>query len=83
MSVQFREHRGSYLDSMNTVRTVYTFAELCKIIGDLYGGRKYGGTVRPEDVSIVQYLSPDTRNGWRTFVVTYQGDVVGFTNGAL
>lgn len=74
--VQFREHRGSLTDSMETLQTFKTKADLVRYLQ---------GAVNPEieasDLEIEEYAGPDPRIGWMmTYIVLLDGMPIGFTD---
>lgn len=69
--MKFRWHRGSYEESMATVQTFSSRAELEKIVG---------GPVTLKDYGLRRL---DRRNGWDTWIVlNAEGDAVGMTDGS-
>jgi hypothetical protein len=78
---QFREHRGALLESMRTVRTVKSMAELRAICRGLLGA--YGSVPSDDQIKMRPY-GYDGRIKWHTYIVTVEGyGVVGFTDGPL
>lgn len=66
----YREHRGSLVDSMKTVREMATFSELENHIQRIYG---------PGEIIVTEYCY-DGRIKWKTHIVSLDGRAVGFTN---
>ncbi len=67
----YRDHRGSLVDSMKTVREMLTFNELKNHIESIHG----------EGEIVVKEYCYDGRIKWNTHIVTHDGKAVGFTNG--
>lgn len=74
--VKFREHRGSLADAMETVIEVKSLDELRK---HLYKVMPYkrGALLK------VEFYTYDERINWNTYLVTLDGNAVGYTNGEL
>lgn len=84
VSIQFREHRGSFEESMATLKKFNSINEVLRYAASIV--RPYDPHVSLSDITITPYSSvPDVRAGWdNTFVVNCsfgntQG-VIGFTN---
>lgn len=77
--MKFREHRGSFAESMKTVVDVKDRAELLREVQRvLYPLPVVDFSIRPYGEG------PDRRTGWNTYVVTVDGyGVAGFTDGPL
>ena len=82
--IKFREHRGSLADSMETLTYCADRNGLIgcirRLLGEWVTGNFDAGLLRIEKYG----EGIDDRNGWDTYVVTYDGfGVVGFTDGAV
>jgi hypothetical protein len=83
MPIKFREHRGTLIDSMETVVEVGSKQELVKVISERLGIYSHGINISMDTIQINPY-GFDTRIGWDTYIVTLANyGVVGFTNGKL
>ncbi len=82
MSFLFRSHRGSFDDSMETVKE---FEDREKFLEFLKEEMKHWPC--PFDGHLVQvepYCIFDERNNWSTYIVTMEGyGVLGFTDGCV
>lgn len=72
MIIRFREHRGSFFDSMATSQPVDDMEHLTSIVNRIYGS----GVVQ-----VKPYGGIDHRNNWDTQAVTLNDQIVGFTSG--
>lgn len=70
----FRLHRGSLQESMATCREVNGLFELVEILT--------ANEIGPGKIEIKPY-GRDNRIGWDTYIVTVDGNAVGFTNGPV
>lgn len=70
----FRFHKGGLAESMETVIPINCLADIAVAL-------KEKGW--PEGEIKVEYYCVDNRIGWTTYVVTLDGDAVGFTNGKV
>ncbi len=70
--IKFREHRGTLAEAMETV------VELEPTLAAVALHLK----VKPKQVQVKKYTYDD-RIGWDTYIVTVDGDAVGFTNGPV
>jgi hypothetical protein len=71
---QFRFHRGGYEESMATTVNVNSMQDLAKF------------TEYPvERLTVKRYDPPfiDRRNGWDTYLVLFDGQAVGMTDGPV
>lgn len=73
MSFEYRDHRGSLDDSMETVREFQSGKELVCYVHSLWG-------MCGDEVVRVEPFAFDKRINWYTHIVTANGHVVGFTN---
>lgn len=76
----FREHRGGFEESMETVKEILSKKDLIHTISTLFPQI----TVTEENLKIHKNNSSvlDTRNGWDTYIVSIDSfGVVGFLNG--
>lgn len=76
--VKFREQRGGLEESMATVVELESRAQLVDYVAALFGGNE----IDPADLDVVPY-GIDHQIGWDTFIVTLDGQAIGFTNGPL
>lgn len=77
-ATKFRPHRGAYADAMREVTTIHSKKELRKYILENWGEfYKHDGKL-----TISKY-GYDPRNQWDTYIVQWDGSVVGFTSGPL
>lgn len=67
----FRFHRGSLEESMKTVVSFNDIEELRKILWEVYG---------PGEL-VMEKRGYDDRADWHTWIVTLNGNAVGFSNG--
>jgi hypothetical protein len=80
--MKFREHRGDFESSMQTVVEVQSLTELTDHINKLLA--PYVVSFSKDKVKITPYVTLDKRNGWNTYIVTIDGyGVIGFTDGEL
>jgi len=70
--IKFREHRGTLDDAMKTV------VELDATLPALAAFLK----VKPKQLQVKKYVYDD-RIGWDTYIVTVDGQAVGFTDGPV
>lgn len=75
MKIKYREHRGSFEESMDTVVDVSDMEDLIKYIKNK---QPYLDTSKNIEI---EYYGIDYRNNWITFMVTVDGKVAGFTDG--
>lgn len=82
--VKFREHRGSLVESMNTVVEIVDLDALLKHLHKLAEPWPTFPAITRETVELSLYAR-DERNGWYdTYIVVLKGyGVLGFTNGPL
>lgn len=81
MTFKYRDHRGSLADSMETLQTFESEANLIAFLTDDL--KKWGFTVVPNLVVIEPY-GYDARIGWDAQIVTINGfGVVGFTDSPI
>jgi hypothetical protein len=78
----YRHHRGSLDDSMATACEVTDFKHLVEIIHKDREGWSDQPEVTPETVRL-EPLGYDKRIDWDTYIVTVNGNAVGYTNGDL
>ncbi len=78
----YRPHRGGLHESMALVRDVVDHAQLVRQIRLDRAGWPDQDEVTPESVEVAPY-GRDERIGWDTYIVTVNGNAVGFTNGPL
>jgi len=78
--MKVREHRGSLIDSMNTVKNINPsidslFSLIIKVLPFL--------SIKKDDIGI-EYYGYDSRIEWNTYIVTIDNyGVFGFTNEPL
>lgn len=79
--MKFREHRGGYHDSMETVVELPDRAALIEHIRGLLS--PYEFHFEPADITVAPYFGMDPRNGWDTHIVHLRRyGVIGFTDAA-
>lgn len=66
----YREHRGSLVDSMRTVKEMSNFSELENYIQNIHG---------EGEITVKEYCY-DERIKWNTHIVCLDGTPVGFTD---
>ena len=76
--VHFRSQRGSLEESMRTVVDLRNRADLLEHLRRILAPMP----VPPRRVG-VRYYCYDARIGWPTFLVTVDGQAVGFTDGRI
>lgn len=74
--ILFRWHRHALEDSIATVQEIKNFADLEILIGEKFG-------LSSIDQIEVKYFGYDDRIQWNCYLVTLNGNNVGFTNQAL
>jgi hypothetical protein len=81
--VKFREHRGSYADSMDTVVEIENFDALLEYANKLM--KPFALQFKRDEVFVSPYTGRrDPRNGWDTHIVTATGyGVLGFVDGPV
>lgn len=74
--MKFREHRGSYEESMATVIEVESLADVERLMAQEIG---WLGPI------VCELYCFDSRNNWNTWIVTLEngGGILGFSNGEL
>ena len=72
---RYRDHRGMLSDSMRTVQRFSCFDDLFKHLSV-----SKVGSFCVEDVKVEHY-GYDDRIGWDTYILTINGNAVGFTDG--
>jgi hypothetical protein len=78
--MKFREHRGNFDDSMDTVVEVASLEALAAHMENEL--KPFGVKIAPEDIQVEPYCGLDPRNGWNTHIVTARGyGVLGFLDG--
>ena len=81
--VQFREHRGTLIDSMETVIEVKDKQELVGIINDSLSKYGHDLDINMQTVEIKPY-GFDKRINWDTHIVTLKGyGALGFTDSMI
>ncbi len=75
--VKYRSQRGGLAESMATEVELNDFEALVQHLHNT--GYK---NARTKNVTVEAY-SIDQRIGWNTYIVSIEGDAVGFTNGPL
>jgi hypothetical protein len=76
-----REHRGSLIESMATVRPVRDREQLLEIIRESLS--LFGVFIKPEQITVTPYV-PDARVGWDTHLICIEGyGVWGMANGPI
>ena len=79
--VNFRFHKGSLSDSMETIVKVSTHSELCELLR--INLDTWGYKFKDEDIK-VEHKMYDERIDWDTYYVTLEGyGVCGMTDGPL
>lgn len=74
---RFREHRGSLADSLETVVTLETRADLIAHLGRVLAPFKV-----TDQIVETRHYAFDDRIGWNTYIVVVHGHgPVGFTDG--
>ena len=69
----YRDHRGTLLDSMETIQEMHNFSDLEKHLHKLFG---------PGNITVKPYCH-DKRTRWDTHLVCHNDCAVGYTNKAL
>lgn len=82
--VKFREHKGSYEDSMATAVEVEGWPGLLAHLQELAWHWPSMPPVDAQTVQIQPYYGIDHRNGWDTYIVSLHNyGVMGFTDGPV
>lgn len=68
----YRDQRGSFEESMITTQQFTKISELILHLIEIHGDGK---------IEVKDYHVHDYRCGWDVFIVTYNGNAVGYTNG--
>lgn len=76
--VKFREQRGGLEESMATVVELENRAQLVDYVAAIFKGQ----WIDPEKLDVIPQ-GIDDRIGWDTFIITLDGQAIGFTNGPL
>jgi len=76
--MKFRWHRGSLDDSMQTVVDFESFDGLVSILR----ATPYTPSFDTSDIKVEKYCY-DPRIEWDTYIVTIDGNAIGFTDGPL
>lgn len=82
----FRPHRGGLEEAMKEVVDLPDFAALVAHLNTIHGSLNAHFGVppyKPEQVKVEPYGGFDKRIGWQTYIVTVDGQAVGFTNGPM
>lgn len=74
--ILFRWHRQLLEDSMATVQSVSDYNDLKDIIAKEYG-------LGSKDTIAVSFYARDDRIKWDCYIVTVNGNAIGFTNQAV
>lgn len=74
----FREQRGGLEESMATVVELESRAQLVDYVAAIFNGQ----WIDPAKLDVLPH-GIDHRTGWDTFIVTLDGQAIGFTNGPL
>lgn len=79
--MKFREHRGSFEDSMQTEVHIKDREQLLQHLKNLLEPWPTAPPVTEDTVRIEPYYGVDPRNGWDTHLVYLKGyGVMGFTD---
>lgn len=71
---RYRDHRGTLADSLKTTQHLHSVDDIKKHLFRVYGDG---------EIKVESYGGVDDRCGWDTYIVTHNGNAMGFTDGPV